>query len=341
MIRVLVVDDSAFARKVLRDLLSRAGDVEVVGVARDGLEALEKIDQLKPDVVTLDLAMPLLDGTGVLHALPRPGGPRVVVVSTAASDSDRAIEALQAGAVSLVHKPTTQASSQLYELDDELVQAVRSAAQAVTRVPPAQAPGPVVAPSSSKVGLVAIGTSTGGPQALTSLLSALPADLPSPIAVVLHIPVGYTEALAQRLDDVSPLEVQEASTGLELSPGRVVIARAGMHLRVAREGGVLRCALDASPVSTPHRPSVDVLFESVAQVVGPRALGVILTGMGDDGLNGARALVAAGGRVLTESQESCVVYGMPRTVKEAGLSFAEVPLSGMPRALVQALSQVE
>lgn len=339
MIRVLVVDDSAFARKVLRELLLRSGDVEVVGVARDGLEALEKIDQLKPDVVTLDLAMPLLDGAGVLHALPRPGGPRVVVVSTATSDSDRAIEALQAGAVSLVHKPTTQASSQLYELDDELVRAVRAAAQAVTRVP--LAPGPVVAPASTRVGLVAVGTSTGGPQALTSLFSALPADFPSPIAVVLHIPVGYTEALAQRLDDASALEVKEASPGLELRPGRVVIARAGLHLRVAREGGVLRCALDVSPATTPHRPSVDVLFESVAQVVGPRALGVILTGMGDDGLSGARALVAAGGRVLTESPETCVVYGMPRTVKEAGLSFAEVPLSDMPRALVQALSQVE
>jgi two-component system chemotaxis response regulator CheB len=263
------------------------------------------------------------------------------VVSTAHSDSDRAIEALQAGAVTLVHKPTTQASAQLYDVGEELLEAVRSAAGAVTRGAAAVAAGPLVAPRSSPVELVVIGTSTGGPQALTSLLSALPADLPSALAVVLHIPVGYTEALAQRLDDASPLEVLEASPGLELRPGRVVIARAGLHLKVVREEGVLRSALDAMPASTPHRPAVDVLFQSAAQVSGERALGVILTGMGDDGLSGSRALVAAGGRVLTEAAESCVVYGMPRTVKEAGLSSREVPLTGMARALVEALSQVE
>jgi len=339
--RVLVVDDSAFARKVVREVLQRAGDIEVVGVARDGLEALEKIAQLSPDVVTLDLAMPLLDGAGVLHALPRPGGPRVVVVSTASADGERAIEALQAGAVALVHKPTTQASTQLYDVGGELVRAVRAAAAAVTRVPAAPPSETLAVPATSRVELVAVGTSTGGPQALTTLLPALPADFPSAIAVVLHIPVGYTEALAQRLDDACALEVREASPGMELRPGRAVVARAGMHLKVVREGGALRCALDASPASTPHRPSVDVLFQSAARAAGPRAVGVILTGMGDDGLEGARAMVAAGGRVLTEAAESCVVYGMPRVVKEAGLSAAEVPLSGMARALVEALSRVE
>jgi two-component system chemotaxis response regulator CheB len=264
----------------------------------------------------------------------------VVVVSTATADSDRAIEALQAGAVSLVHKPTTQASSQLYEVGRELVEAVRSAALAVTRGPAAPAPGPLIVPETSHVELVAVGTSTGGPQALTSLLSALPSDFPSAIAVVLHIPPGYTEALAKRLDDASALEVREASPGMELRPGRVVIARAGLHLRVVRDGGGgLRCALDVSPAAATHRPSVDVLLQSVAKVVGPRALGLILTGMGDDGLGGARALVAAGGRVLTESAESCVVYGMPRAVKEAGLSSAEAPLSAMAEALVGALSR--
>jgi two-component system chemotaxis response regulator CheB len=340
VIRVLVVDDSAFARKVVRDLLGRAGDIDVVGVARDGLEALEKIDQLHPDVVTLDLAMPLLDGAGVLHAIPRPGGPRVVVVSTATSDSERAVEALQAGAVALVHKPTTQASSQLYELNEDLVHAVRSAYTAITRPPPLAAPvppGPLVIRGSPRVDLVAIGTSTGGPQALTTLLSALPGDFPAAIAIVLHIPTGYTEALAKRLDDACELEVLEASPRLELKAGRVVLARSGLHLRVTRDSGALRCALDLSPATAPHRPSVDVLLDSVAHVAGSRGLGVILTGMGDDGLAGSRALVAAGGRVLTEASETCVVYGMPRVVKEAGLSAAEAPLTSMARALAEAL----
>jgi two-component system chemotaxis response regulator CheB len=184
---------------------------------------------------------------------------------------------------------------------------------------------------------VAIGTSTGGPQALTAVLTSLPADFPAAIAVVLHIPIGYTQALAQRLDDACALEVLEASAGMELRPGRVVLARSGLHLRVVREGGSLRAALALAPSEAVHRPSVDVLFESVAEVCGPRGLGVILTGMGDDGLLGSQALVAAGGRVITEAERTCVVYGMPRTVKEAGLAMAEAPLDEMARAVADAL----
>jgi two-component system chemotaxis response regulator CheB len=188
-----------------------------------------------------------------------------------------------------------------------------------------------VAATSDRV--VLIGTSTGGPQALTRLIAAFPADFPAPIVIVLHIPVGYTAAFAARLDSESAIDVVEASEGLLLRPGLAVVAVAGMHLSLAAHAGGTRVHLDLAPLGSLHRPSVDVLFESAAICLGPRALGVVLTGMGDDGLAGSRAIVAAGGRVLTETEASCVVYGMPRVVKEAGLSEAEAPLETMAAAI--------
>jgi two-component system chemotaxis response regulator CheB len=332
-IRVLVVDDSAFARKVLRQVLASEADIEVVDTARDGLDALEKVAVLRPDVVTLDLVMPALDGLGVLKALATtPNPPRVVVVSIAGEESELAIQALQAGAVELVHKPTALATERLYELGAELVQKVRTAAGAHARSggeearPATKAPGPWTGPARR---LVAVGTSTGGPAALTRLLSALPADFPAPLALALHIPAGYTEALARRLDAASALEVVEADDGVELLPGRAVLARAGLHLKLERRGERCVARLDRLPLQTPHHPSVDVLFESAAAAWGADVVGVVLTGMGDDGLVGARAIHAAGGTVLTEAESSCVVYGMPRVVAEAGLSAASAPLEGL------------
>jgi two-component system chemotaxis response regulator CheB len=176
--------------------------------------------------------------------------------------------------------------------------------------------------------VVLIGTSTGGPHALTRLLRDLPADFPAPIAMVLHIPAGYTGTLAERLNSECAIEVLEAREGLELRPGRAVLAQGGMHLRIVDCEGVLSVRLDIEPSST-HRPSVDVLFQSAARCLGKRALGVVLTGMGDDGLLGSRAITEAGGQVITEAESSCVVYGMPRVVKEAGLAVAEAPLEQM------------
>ncbi|KFE62378.1 chemotaxis-specific protein-glutamate methyltransferase CheB [Hyalangium minutum] len=335
-IRVLVVDDSAFARKVLKQVLSAAPGISVVETARDGLDALEKIAELKPDVVTLDLLMPHLDGLGVLRSLGGAPSPRVVVVSSAGEESELAVTALQAGAVELVHKPTALATDRLYELGAELVAKVRTAAGAVVR--PSEPVQPVVKAEPRPVNstgqrLVVVGTSTGGPAALTRLMSSLPADFPAPLALALHIPPGYTEALAKRLDLNSALEVVEADNGVELRPGRAVLARAGMHLRVARDGDKLVGWLDRVPLQTAHHPSVDVLFQSAAAVWGSGAVGVVLTGMGDDGLEGARAIRAAGGHVLTESAESCVVYGMPRVVVEAGLSNARAPVEEMAALL--------
>lgn len=338
--RVLVVDDSAFARKVVREVLAGDAALEVVGLARDGLEALEKIDELRPDVITLDLVMPHLDGLGVLRALEgRASAPRVVVVSFGDAESQIGLEALRLGAVALVHKPTNLAIDRLYELGAELLQAVAAAAAG-------KAPG--VSVVATPLGLhlhnrpitkdvLVIGASTGGPQALTRLLTALPGDLPVPVALVLHIPTGFTGPFAQRLDQECALEVLEASEGMELVPGRVVVARAGVHLSFSTSAGRVLAHLDVAPLSTPHRPAVDVLFSSAARTYGQRTLGVVLTGMGDDGLVGCTDIVERGGTVLGEHASTCVVYGMPRVVADAGLVTEQQPIDEMAAAVLRHL----
>lgn len=340
--RVLVVDDSAFARTVLSRILRASGDIDVVGTARDGRDAIERIDALDPDVVTLDLTMPELDGIGVLRALRGRSRPRVLVVSISSIETEIGAEALALGAVDVITKPTALASDRLNELGDELVAKVMSVARAAVEPVPPPTPEPAAAPQVARrpgvVRLVMIGTSTGGPQALSIVMAGLPAALAVPVAAVLHIPIGYTQALAARLDKLSPLHVVEAHDGLELAPGLVVLAQAGMHLHVERAGGVLVARLSAVPVQA-FTPSVDELFRTGAAAVGDGALGVVLTGMGDDGREGARAIAAAGGSLLTESAATCVVYGMPRSVYEANLGAEAVPLDQMAHEIARRASK--
>jgi two-component system chemotaxis response regulator CheB len=346
-IRVLVVDDSAFARKVIREVLGQSSSIEVVGTAHDGLDALERIAELKPDVVTLDLVMPNLDGVGVLqaiHELAAEERPRVVVVSMSGGDSDLAIAALHEGAVDVVHKPTALATDRLYELSDELLRKVEAAAAA--RVRPmtvdssAKSLEPAVAPSVLPVpkhDLVLIGASTGGPQAVGSLLRVLPKDFPVPIVVVIHIPEGFSQSLAESLDRVSELTVSEAVDGMLLKPGLAVLARAGQHLTFEKAADGYHARLSLEPHGTLHRPSLDVLFTSAAKVCTGRVLGLVLTGMGNDGLEGARAVHARGGTLLTQTEASSVVYGMPRVVWEDGLATAEADIEAMPALLLRHL----
>ncbi|MDQ2643469.1 MAG: chemotaxis-specific protein-glutamate methyltransferase CheB [Myxococcota bacterium] len=334
-LRVLVVDDSAFARKVMRDVLQAAPGIEVVGTARDGLDALAKIQELDPDVMTLDLVMPHLDGLDTLRALSGRERPRVVVVCMAEADSDLALSALEAGALDIVHKPTALATERLYDLSKELVFKVEAAAAARSSGRPAR---PVSAAAGSSAGvapigspardLVAIGGSTGGPSAITRLLKALPGDFPVPIAVVVHLPAGFTASFAERLDQECALRVVEATEGVRLTPGKAVIARGDAHLLVQRDARGLYGSLSIEPSSL-HRPSVDQLFASAAAAAGERVLAVVLTGMGDDGFEGGQALHRAGASILVESEESCVVYGMPRVVQEAGLASGQFPIDEM------------
>ena len=341
--KVLVVDDSAYVRKTLKQILSRSPFLEVVGTARDGDEGLRMVDELEPDVVTVDLIMPGMDGAEFTSRVMAQHPVPVVVVSIAAESSERVLAALDAGAVDFVQKPTALATAKVFELADELIAKVKAAADApVARFARrsvavgAQPERLSAATGRRSVDIVVIGISTGGPQGLKALIPRLAEDFPVPVAIVLHMPVGFTEIYARRLGEESALQVTEARDGDDVRPGSVLLAPAGQHLTFARNGhGDVRAQLDLRPLDTLHRPSVDVLFRSAAAVYGQRVLGVVMTGMGSDGREGSAWIKAAGGKVLTEAEESCVVYGMPRSVVEAGLSDASVTIDRMAEAILE------
>ena len=337
-LRVLVVDDSAYIRKVVKEMLSRDGSIEVVGTARDGEDALDLVERLQPDVVTCDLIMPGVGGVEFIRRQMAARPVPIVIVSIAAESSERVLSGLDAGAIDFVQKPTALATERVFDLGDELIAKITAAAAAPlgrVREPVPVEPLPQTT-FNGRYDVVVIGVSTGGPQGLRSVIPRLPADFPVPLVVVLHMPIGYTEAYAKRLDEASTLAVVEAREGELLRPGLVLVAPAGRHLTLQRNGeGETSVRLDVRPLDTLHRPSVDVLFQSAAEVYGDRVLGVVMTGMGSDGRDGAAWIKARGGVVLTEAEETCVVYGMPRSVVEAGLSDEAVPLDRIPAALMQ------
>lgn len=341
IVRVLVVDDSAWVRRQLTEMLARHPQIEVVGTAFHGRDALDRVVELHPDVVTLDLNMPELDGVGFLREQMRIRPLPVVVVSVVAEGDMLAADAVAAGAVEFVKKPTHLASDDLLALERELQAKVLTA----SRIPPwrlHEADGHQVlrrpSAGSGALDAVVLGLSTGGPRALRYLVGCLPADLPVGLAAVVHMPEGYTGPFAQSLDQLSELEVLEAREGLEMRPGRLILARAGRHL-VLRDGQgePVVAHLAEEPSSALHRPCVDELFRSASEVYGHRLLAIVLTGMGDDGTRGAAWVTAQGGLVLAEAEETCVVYGMPRSVVEAGLADEVVPLLGMPQAILDRL----
>ena len=338
-VRVLVVDDSAYIRKVVKEMLSRSPALEVVGTARDSEEALELVERLQPDVVTCDLIMPGPDGVEFIQRQMAKRRLPIVIVSMAGEASERVLSGLDAGAVDFVQKPTALATDRVFEVADELIAKVVAAAGApMRRAPEATAVRLPVAPATfqNRYSVLVIGVSTGGPQGLKSVVARLPAEFPIPVAVVLHMPIGYTEAYAKRLDELSALTVIEARDGEELRQGVVVVAPAGRHLTFRRdESDRVVTRLDIRPLDTTHRPSVDVLFQSAADVFGDRVLGLVMTGMGADGRDGAAWIKARGGAILTEAEETCVVYGMPRAIVEAGLSDAEIPLDGLTAAILE------
>ncbi len=342
VVRVLVVDDSAYVRKVVTQMLGRSPFIDVVGIARDGAEALERAAELDPDVITCDLNMPVMDGIGFVRAQMARRPVPIVIISIAAGAGEQVLGALDAGAVDFVQKPTALATERLMEMSEELVDKVKAAAGA-RRSPqyrPATDQVPVSAPEGRRIRtspaeVVVIGISTGGPQALKQLIPSLPADCPAPIAIVLHMPLGYTEMYAKKLNELSRLEVVEAEEGRTVAAGTVYLAAAGRHLTLRREGKRVVTHLDVRPLDTPHRPSVDELFQSAAEVYGERVLGIVMTGMGNDGRQGAAWIKARGGCILTEAEDSCVVYGMPRSVVEAGLSDEALPLSRIAEAILE------
>jgi len=319
-IRVLVVDDSALMRKLIPSILARDPEIEVVGTAMDGEFALKKVEELRPDVVTLDLEMPRMDGMETLRLIMRRAPMPVILFSTHSKEGAYStLKALALGAVDFIAKPTDAAAGHLEKIADVLIEKIKVAKRATGRkLPPATVP---IDPPVFKKGarstapptrIIAIGVSTGGPNALQYVLSQIPADFPCSILVVQHMPEGFTEMFAKRLDECCALDVSEAKSGDLLLAGRVLICPGNRHMMVRRmPRGDMAVLSDGAPVNG-HRPSVDVLFHSVAQEFSLASVGVLMTGMGEDGADGLGVIKAAGGFTIAQSEETCVVSGMPR-----------------------------
>ena len=344
IIRVLIADDSAYVRKVVREMLAGVPVIEVIGAARDGAEALRLTKELGPDVVISDLMMPELDGVGFVKEQMSQRPLPILMMSSMDEHDEDTLSALDAGAIDFIQKPTALATEKIFSMREELVEKIKAAAisrpQALPDlVPPVEAAGPPTRKKSESKGrfdIIVVGISTGGPQALRAFIPSLPADFPIPIAVVMHMPVGYTAMYAERLNELSTIDFIEAKGGEQLRPGTVFLAPGGKHLILERAAdGSVRTTLTLRPTDMPHRPSVDVLFQSAAKMFGDRVLGVVMTGMGSDGREGAAWIKARGGAVYTEAEQSCIVYGMPSSVAEAGLSDREVTLDQMAQALVE------
>jgi two-component system chemotaxis response regulator CheB len=343
-VRVLVVDDSAYMRFTIGKHLGEAPGLTVVGTARDGQEALDLIPRLQPDVITLDVEMPRLDGLSTLREImaadPRP----VVMLSSLTTEGAReTVQALTLGAVDFVAKPAAKANMQT--VMDEVVSKVRAAARARVRpmpgshfTRPAASTAEAAAPGRPKPTrrltahdkVVIIGASTGGPRALNTVVPALPAGLPATVLIVQHMPVGFTRSLADRLDQAAALKVKEAEPGDTLEVGQALLAPGGFHMTL---DGNERIALNQNPTVHGVRPAIDVTMTAVAQRYRAATIGVILTGMGRDGTNGALLIRGAGGRVIAEAESSCVVWGMPRSVVEAEAADVVVPLGDVGRAI--------
>lgn len=341
-IRVLVVDDSALMRKMIPRILATDPAIEVVGTAMDGLFALKKIGELKPDVVTLDMDMPRMNGMETLrHIVDEHGIPAIVVSSLTLQGAETTFRALEAGAFDFVTKPRDAISLHINEITDDLVAKVRAAAEnprarlLIKRITPPEAFRQKRREPFTRTAerVLAIGISTGGPNALSYLLPLLPKDFPAGIVIVQHMPAGFTEMFASRLNSLSAIEVKEAQDGDLVLPGRALIAPGDRHLKVKRLPlGSIAVLSDGPPVSG-HRPSADVLFRSVAAEYGAAATALIMTGMGSDGAEGIGEVKARGGYTIAQDEKSCVVYGMPKSAVEKGHIRQTTPLDGLAPAL--------
>ena len=354
---MLVVDDSAFMRRLVAELVASTGEFEVVGVARDGREALAQVRALAPDIVTMDVEMPEVDGLAALAQIMR-DAPRPVVMLSAAvaagGGGDLTLRALELGAMDFVRKPSGAVSLDLAVVRDRLLGALRTAAQmnlggvrALADRPPrgerAHAVSrevPAFPADGGATRVVALAAATGGPRALADVIPALPRRLDAAVLVVQHMPGGFTASLAERLAAASALAVAEARDGDALLPGRAYVAPGGWHMRVVTDGGRSRVALDSTPPVCGVRPAADPLFESVAAAFGARAVGVVLTGMGRDGAAGLRAIRAAGGLGIVQDRESSVIYGMPQAALQHAGADVVAPLGDVARAIVAAVASI-
>lgn len=348
--QVLIVDDSAAVRQALSSIVSSEADLEVVGTAADPVHAAKILREVVPDVITLDVEMPRMDGVSFLRRLMAQHPIPVVMCSSLVNDgSDTFLEAMEAGAVSVVCKPRLGVTGFLEESRIEICDAIRGAAQARVRRGPSSrmklekklTPDEVIAPPSRTAmvktteRVVAIGASTGGTEALRAVLESLPMDCP-PIVVVQHMPENFTRAFAERLHSQCEISVKEARHGDRLLRGQALIAPGGKHTLVQRRGAQYLVEVRDGPLVSRHRPSVDVLFRSTARAAAANAVGVIMTGMGDDGVIGLGEMRSAGAHTLGQDEQTSVVYGMPKVAFENGAVAEQLPLSRISQAIVRA-----
>ncbi|MDR2186577.1 MAG: chemotaxis response regulator protein-glutamate methylesterase [Azonexus sp.] len=349
-IKVLLVDDSALVRQVISKALAADPGIEVIGVASDPLFALQKMQSLWPDVLVIDIEMPRMDGiTFLKKIMAEHPTPTVVCSSLAGEGTGAAFEALAAGAVSIITKPTVGLKDFLEDAANDIVHAVRSAARANLRAvrastavaanPPKLTADAMLAPASNRAlarttdQVIAIGTSTGGTQALEAVLTQLPATALG-IVIVQHMPEKFTGMFAQRLNNLCQIEVREAKNGDRVTPGRALIAPGGRHMMLQRSGAQYVVNVADGPLVNRHKPSVDVLFRSVAKFAGANALGIIMTGMGDDGARGMKEMHEAGARTIAQDESSCVVFGMPKEAIKLGGVDQTLPLEQIPAAII-------
>jgi two-component system, chemotaxis family, protein-glutamate methylesterase/glutaminase len=354
-IRVLVVDDSVVIRRMLTDILSSDPAIEVVGTAANGSIALAKISQVNPDVITLDVEMPEMDGLQVLAELRKIYRtlPVIMFSSLTARAASTTLQALSLGATDYVTKPSRAGSMDkaMQQVREQLLPKIRalcavdSAYAPIMRegrgsLPPPEPGASVHVAGPTTVGILAVGASTGGPNALTAVFAALPKTLPVPVVLVQHMPPLFTKLLADRLSATCALSFREAVDGDRIEPGGVWIAPGDYHMRLVRDGGSVRVVLDQAPPENSCRPAVDVLFRSVAAAYGPATLAVVLTGMGQDGLRGCEHVHERAGQIVVQDQATSVVWGMPGFVAKAGLAQAVLPLPEIAGELMRRINRL-
>jgi two-component system chemotaxis response regulator CheB len=352
MVKVLVVDDSAFMRNALSNMLSSDPEVQVIGTARDGIDAVAKVKTLKPDIVTLDVEMPRMDGIEALKIIMAETPVPVVMVSSLTEEGAAVtLQALEIGALDFIPKNLHDLSVNILKLKPILVERIKILARKrliIKRAPVArktskttqaqEKPTSRHATAARRMGVFAIGTSTGGPKALQEILPNLPKDFPVPIVIAQHMPANFTGPFAERLNQLSKIRVKEAKEGDKLEPGLALIAPGATNMRVKRTGAIdVQITISSSKEEFIYCPSVDALFTSLVEAFPGRSLGLILTGMGNDGLVGSKALKADGGRIFAQDEETCIVYGMPKAVVDANLADKVLSLEQITGEIINAV----
>ncbi|KPK02677.1 MAG: chemotaxis protein CheY [Nitrospira bacterium SG8_35_4] len=346
MIKVLIVDDSAFMRNTLTGMISSDPEIHVVGIARDGIEAVEKVVSLKPDIVTLDVEMPRMDGIEALQCIMAQHPVPVLMVSSLTTDGARVtLDALDLGAIDFIPKNLEDLSVNIVKIKKALIDKIKSIARrglvhspVIKTAKPLAMPKPTEYRSYRKTGVIVIGASTGGPKALQSIISKLPKEFPVPILIAQHMPPNFTAPFAERLNQISVVSVKEAEDREPIQKGTVYIAPGSGHMGVSRKK-ITETLISISSNSAEYiyRPSVDALMLSVVEIYSGQVLGVILTGLGNDGEHGMREIKNKGGRTIAQNEETCVVYGMPKSVIHAGLADKVVPLDEIAGEIINAV----